>query len=256
MTPPHKHAVVTGASRGIGRAISLRFAQAGYHVWALARSLEDLEALQAEASTSGKIRPVRMDASRPDDVIAAARIVSDAGVPAVLVNNAGIASSAPLEKSTLEDFQLTFAVNTTAPFLLIRELAPKMAEHGGGRVINIASVAALKGFKYTTAYCASKHALLGLTRALALELGPKNVTVNAICPGWTDTSMAERAADKISATTGRSPESSRELLAHSNPMRRLITPGEVAELCLFLASPAASGITGAAFPVDGGELAQ
>jgi NAD(P)-dependent dehydrogenase (short-subunit alcohol dehydrogenase family) len=128
-----------------------------------------------------------------------------------------------------------------------------MASAGGGRVINIASTAAVKGFKYTSVYCASKHALLGLTRALAVEFAGKNITVNAVCPGWTDTDMLTASADAISRATGRTPQEARKALADMNPMRRLIRPEDVAELCLFLASPAAASVTGACYTMDGGE---
>ncbi len=245
-----RKAVVTGASRGIGRAVALSFASAGYEVWALARSVEQLESLARESN--GRVRPWRMDAERPDDVLAAANAVLQGEVPYVLVNNAGIAMSAPLVKTSLEDFQRVFAVNVTAAFLLCRELAPAMVARGGGRIINVASTAALKGFKYTSAYAASKHALLGLTRSLALELAGKNVTANAVCPGWTDTDMVSASAANIARTTGRSEAESREILAKMNPMGRLVEPREVAALCLFLASDEAAAITGAAYAIDGG----
>jgi NAD(P)-dependent dehydrogenase (short-subunit alcohol dehydrogenase family) len=132
---------------------------------------------------------------------------------------------------------------------------PVMAKAGGGRVINIASTAALKGFKYTSAYCASKHALLGLTRSLAVEYAAKGVTVNALCPGWTDTDMLAQSAENISKSTGRSTEEARDSLAKMNPMGQLIRPEDVARLCLFLASEAASAVTGAAWTIDGGESA-
>lgn len=249
-------AVVTGASRGIGRAVALRFVRAGYPVWALARSSADLERLAAEASSQGgTIKPLVVDLDRAEDVVQAARVIAAAGAPAVLVNNAGIAPSAPLAQTELELFERTLRLNATAPFLLCRELIPAMVAAGGGRVINVASTAALKGFKYTAAYCASKHALLGLTRALAVELAAKGVTVNAVCPGWTDTELLARSAEGIATATGRTPEQARELLARMNPMGRLIRPEEVAEVCLFLASPAAAAITGASYVIDGGEVA-
>ncbi len=254
MSSPLKQVVVTGASRGIGRSISLRFAQQGYEVWAMARSFEALLALETEAATTGgKIRPLRLDVERADDVLSAVQIVLEAGVPSVLVNNAGIAISSSLEKTELESFEKTMAVNVTAPFLLCRALMPAMAKAGGGRVINIASTAAVKGFRYTSAYCASKHALLGLTRALAVEYAAKHVTVNAVCPGWTDTEMVAASTETISRVTGKSRAEARSTLEKMNPMGRLISPGEVAELCLYLASPMASAITGGSYLIDGGE---
>ncbi len=245
-------AVVTGASRGIGRAIALRLSREGYEVWALARGTAELEALTREAKT--QVHPLSVDMADPAQVVAAAATILSRGpAPTVLVNNAGIALSSPLAKTSLEDFQRTMAINTTAPFLLCREMMPPMAKAGGGRVINVASTAALKGFKYTAAYCASKHALLGLTRSLAVEYATKRVTVNAVCPGWTDTAMLEASAQNISKATGRTQEESREALAKMNPMGRLITPDEVAELCAFLTSPAAAGVTGASYAMDAGE---
>lgn len=252
MTESRKIAVVTGASRGIGRAIALAFAKAEYEVWALARSLQDLQALEGHTE-HGKIRPLRFDAERSDDVLAAAQTVLGSGVPAVLVNNAGIALAAPLKKMQWADYRRVMTINVDTPFLLCRELMPAMAENGGGRVINIASTAATKGFKYTSAYCASKHALLGLTRALAVEYALKNVTVNAVCPGWTDTDMLKASAENIAKTTGRSNDEARETLAQMNPMAKLIHPEDVAQLCVFLASPAARSVTGAAYMMDGGE---
>jgi NAD(P)-dependent dehydrogenase (short-subunit alcohol dehydrogenase family) len=254
MTDSRKIAVVTGASRGIGRAVTLAFAKAGYEVWALARSLDALQALEG-ATQGGRVRPLRFDAERSDDVLAAAATILGAGVPNVLVNNAGIALSAPLKKTSIEDYRRLMSINVETPFLLSKEIMPAMAEHGGGRVINIASTAAHKGFKYTSAYCASKHALLGLTRALAVEYALKNVTVNAVCPGWTDTDMLKASVDNIVKATGRSQDQARESLAQMNPMAKLIHPEDVAQVCLFLASPAARAVTGSAYAMDGGELA-
>ncbi|MEN9799861.1 MAG: hypothetical protein RL653_3558 [Pseudomonadota bacterium] len=245
--------VVTGASRGIGRAVAEAFAEAGHAVWALART----EAALAElaAAHPGRIRPLRMDAADAQSVVAAARTVLADGAPRVLVNNAGIALAAPLKRTSTDDYRRVMAVNVEAPFLLCRELMPAMADAGGGRVVNVASTAALKGFQYTSAYCASKHALLGLTRALALEYAKKQVTVNAVCPGWTDTDMLQQSVDNIVGATGRTPESARAQLAGMNAMGTLIRPRDVAALCLFLASDAASTVTGAAYTMDGGEAA-
>lgn len=246
-------AVVTGASRGIGRAIALRFARGGFHVFALARSQDALQSLKSEAGDGTKVTPVEFDATSAGAPAACAQQILQACAPSVLVNNAGIALPAPLSRTSLEDFERTMAVNVRAPFLLCQQLIPAMAKAGFGRVINIASTAALKGFKYTSAYCASKHALLGMTRALAVEYATKNVTVNAVCPGWTDTDMLAQSADNISKATGRSTDEARQTLAQMNPMGRLIRPEEVAELCWFLASDAAAAVTGAAYTMDAGE---
>lgn len=253
MAESRKIAVVTGASRGIGRAVTLAFAKAGYEVWALARSMDALQDIHGTAE--GFVRPLRFDAERTDDVLAAADTLLKAGTPSVLVNNAGIALASPLKKTTLEEYRRVMTINVDTPFLLCRALMPAMADDGYGRVINIASTAALKGFKYTSAYCASKHALLGLTRALAVEYALKNVTVNAVCPGWTDTDMLKQSVDNISKTTGRTHEQARDTLAAMNPMAKLIHPEDVAQLCLFLASPAARSVTGSAYCMDGGEAA-
>jgi NAD(P)-dependent dehydrogenase (short-subunit alcohol dehydrogenase family) len=152
--------------------------------------------------------------------------------------------------------QRTLAINTVTPFILCRALMPQMADLGGGRVVNIASTAGLKGFRYTSAYCASKHALVGLTRALALEFAQKAVTINAVCPGWTDTDMLSQSVEAIVQTTGRSRDEARTALQQLNPMGRFTTPEEVAELVWFLAtSPAAATMTGSTYVMDAGETA-
>ncbi|WP_342379222.1 SDR family oxidoreductase [Myxococcus stipitatus] len=252
MTTTQKSVVVTGASRGIGRAVALAFAREGYRVWALARAAEALESLAKEGGAS--IQPLVVDVADEGALVAATKRILAEGTPRVLVNNAGITVSAPLTKTRTEDLARVMAINVTAPFILCRELMPAMAQAGGGRVINIGSMAAVRGMKYTSAYCASKHALLGLTRALAAEYAKKQVTVNAVNPGWVETDMFTNATAAISKTTGRSGEEAREALASMNAMGRIIQPEEVAALCLFLASDAAGGITGAAHAIDGGEL--
>jgi NAD(P)-dependent dehydrogenase (short-subunit alcohol dehydrogenase family) len=246
-----KQVAVTGAGRGIGRAIAARFLRDGWRVWALARQASSLQGLE------GDLHFVPFDAGDEASVLTAAnRLTTEAGHLSALVNNAGIAISAPLHKTSSDDFARTMAVNVTAPFLLCRELSGAMVKAGHGRIVNIASTAAKKGFKYTSAYCASKHALLGLTRALAVELAAKGVTVNAVSPGWTDTDMLAASAEKIAATTGRDAGQAKQALADMNPMKRAIAPDEVAELVFFLCtSPAGAAITGADYAIDGGELA-
>lgn len=246
-----KQVAVTGASRGIGRAIAEAFLKAKWRVWALTRSEDAVKPLAA----LGDLHHVPFDAVDAASVTAAAhRLTMEAGHLTALVNNAGIALSAPLHKTSLDDYQRLMAVNVTAPFLLMRELTGAMVKAGHGRVVNIASTAARKGFKYTSAYCASKHALLGLTRALALELAPRGVTVNAVCPGWTDTDMLKASVQRIADSTGRSADEARATLEKMNPQGRAVKPEEVAELVYFLcASPAGAAITGAECVIDGGE---
>jgi NAD(P)-dependent dehydrogenase (short-subunit alcohol dehydrogenase family) len=250
-------AVVTGANRGIGKAIALAFLRAGWPVVALARTAESLDALRREAGDlATRIRPMACDLSDPAQLDGAVQALADADpVPAVLVNNAGISLSAPLQRTSTEELQRVLQVNTVAPYLLSRALIPRMAEAGGGRVVNIGSIASLKGIRYTSAYCASKHALLGLTRALAVEWAKRNVTINAVCPGWTETDMFSRAVEAVVQKTGRSADEARGAVLANNPMGRAVLPEEVAALVLYLSSPAAAGLTGAALPVDAGEAA-
>ncbi|WP_164007444.1 SDR family NAD(P)-dependent oxidoreductase [Pyxidicoccus trucidator] len=252
MTTTSKTVVVTGASRGIGRAVALSFAREGFKVWALARSADALTSLRSEGGDN--IRPHAVDVANESALLAISKTILADGTPRVLVNNAGITVSAPLTKTSTEDLARVMAVNVTAPFILCRELMPAMAKAGGGRVINIGSMMAVRGAKYTSAYCASKHALMGLTRSLASEYAKKNVTVNAVNPGWVETDMFASAASAVTQTTGRTEQQSREALAAMNAMGRIIQPEEVAALCVFLASDAAGAITGAAYAIDGGEL--
>ncbi len=244
-----KQVAVTGASRGIGRAIAQRFLSEGWRVWALARSSAGGDGLQ------GDVHFVPFDAANERSVLDAASVLTtQAGHLTALVNNAGIALSAPLHKTSLEDFARIQQVNVTAPFLLARELSGAMVKAGHGRIINITSTAASKGFKYTAAYCASKHALLGLTRALAAELAGKGITVNAVSPGWTETDMFTSAIDRIAQSTGRGQDAARDALEKMNPLQRAVKPEEVAEVVFFLAgSPAGAAITGANYAIDGGE---
>ncbi len=246
-----KHVAITGASRGIGKAIAERFLKANWVVWALNRNPEIDPSLKA----LGDIRGIPFDASSGEQVQAAAEALKkQTSSLQVLVNNAGIAISAPAVKTSNAQLASLLAINVTAPFLLARELFGLLAASGEGRLINIASIAALRGIKYTSAYCASKHALLGMTRALAHEWAAQNITVNAICPGWTDTDMFSDSVKMVAASTKVTADMARERLASMSPLKRVVQADEVAEVAFFLAASSAAGsMTGGAFPIDAGE---
>jgi NAD(P)-dependent dehydrogenase (short-subunit alcohol dehydrogenase family) len=248
---PQKFAVVTGAGRGIGEAIARRLDQGGYIVWAIGRDKHRLEILKN--SLGGRILPLQVDLSNSDEVISAAEIILKRGTPEVLVNNAGISDGTPLDRLDLKILDHVFAVNFKAPTILSREIVPRMARMGHGRVINIASTAGIKGFKYGSAYCGSKHALIGLTRALAIEYAAGGFTINAICPGWTDTDMLRSHSASMTRGRNDAEQSPLEKFGRLNPMRRLINVEDIAELGWFLASSHAGTITGSIYMIDAGE---
>jgi NAD(P)-dependent dehydrogenase (short-subunit alcohol dehydrogenase family) len=172
----------------------------------------------------------------------------------ILVNNAGQAESAPFGKTELALFQRMIAANLTGTFLCAREALPDMLARGAGRIVNVASTAGLVGYAYVSAYCAAKHGVVGLTRALALETAKRGVTVNAVCPGYTETDIVRDAVANIMHKTGKSEDEARAALTARNPQGRMVQPDEVADAVLWLASPAAAAITGQAVSVSGGEV--
>jgi NAD(P)-dependent dehydrogenase (short-subunit alcohol dehydrogenase family) len=227
--------LVTGGGKGIGAAVCARFA--GDHVVSVGR-------------TPGEVDEV----CNVTDEDAVAALFERIGLVDVLVNNAGIAESAPLARTTLADWRRQLDVNATGAFLCTRAVVPGMVERGSGRVITVASSAGLVGARYTAAYTASKHAAVGLMRAVAAEVAGTGVTANAVCPTYVRTSMTERALDRISEMTGRSREQALEALEAATPHGRLLEPEEVAEAVWYLASHTAGSVNGETLLLDGSEV--
>jgi NAD(P)-dependent dehydrogenase (short-subunit alcohol dehydrogenase family) len=248
------HALVTGAGRGIGAAIVRSLASAGADVTLLGRSRPDLEIVAAELGAVRRGCQVA-DVSDGASVRAAAAAARAAiGPITVLVNNAGQALSGPLGNTSDALWQSMLSVNLTGTFLCMRECLPDMLKAGFGRIVNVASTAGLVGYPYVSAYCASKHGVIGLTRAVALETARRNVTVNAVCPGYTDTDLVRTAVANISAKTGRGEqEALAELISH-NPQGRLVTPEEVADTVRWLCLRSSGSVTGQSIAVAGGEV--
>ena len=252
-----KVALVTGGGRGIGRAIALALARAGAGVAVAARTRSQLEAVAAEIARldGASAFPQELDVTDPGSIPhALGRITAALGPIDILVNNAGLAVSAPLSETNLELWERHVRVNLTGPYLLTQAVLPRMLERRWGRIINIAATAGKQGFAQATAYTASKHALVGFTRALALELAQHGITVNAVCPGFAATDLVWESARRIAEKTGRSYDEAVQSLASFSPQKRLIEPEEVARVAVMLASEGARGITGQAIVVDGGAV--
>ena len=226
-----RRVVVTGGTRGIGAAIAARFKAAGDDVVAVGRADCDVT-----------------------DEAAVAAFFERAGRVDVLVNNAGISDSAPLERTTLDRWRGQLDVNATGAFLCTRAALPGMRERDHGRIVTVASTAGVAGSKYTAAYSASKHAAVGLTRAVAAEVAGTGVTANAVCPAFVRTDMTRESVSRIAATTGRSAAEAEAALAAATPLGRLLEPAEVAFAVAFLAAPEAGAINGQTLILDGGGI--
>lgn len=251
MSLKSKVALVTGGGRGIGAAVARKLAAEGARVAVTGRTEPEI------SQVAGELGGLALQSDFTDRASVNAmveRLLTEVGRVDVLVNNAGIALSAPLHRVSDDAWDRMMEVNATAAFRLCRALVPGMVEAGWGRVINVASNAGVTGYPYSAAYCASKHAMVGMTRALAVDLAKTGVTVNAVCPGWVETRMARKAIERIAEKTGRSEELARESLAKMSPQGRIIEPEEVAHAVFMLCSESARGIHGQTILIDGGQV--
>lgn len=250
-----RHALVTGGARGIGLACARALLARGARVTLLGRDGAALDSAVGGLASLGQAQAVSADIADETSVRHAfAQAEAAFGPVHILVNNAGQAVSQKFERTDAALWQNMLAVNLTGTFHCVQAALPGMLAAGWGRVINVASTAGLIGYAYVSAYCAAKHGVIGLTRSLALETASKGVTVNAVCPGYTETDIVRGAVANIVDKTGMTPDAARAKLAERNPQGRLVQPEEVAETVAWLALPASASINGQAIAVDGGEV--
>lgn len=246
-----KHVVISGGGSGVGAEIAAQFAASGAKVCILGRRLSNLEVVASKTSAMPIVCDV-IDAKNVSNAIGVAR--DKHGPISIAVANAGSAISKPFASMTAGDFSSMMDVNASGVFNLWQACLSDMREQEWGRMLTIASSAGLKGYPYVSGYCAAKHAVVGLTRALALELSRTGITVNAVCPGFVDTPMLDESIKRIVATTGKKAEEAAAILKANNPMKRFISTEEVASTVMWLASDNSSSINGQAVSVNGGEV--
>jgi NAD(P)-dependent dehydrogenase (short-subunit alcohol dehydrogenase family) len=246
-----RHALVTGGGTGIGAAIAMALAEAGARVTITGRRRAPLDAI---AAGNSNIRAAVADVTDEAAIAAVFRDAAEAlGSISIVVANAGAAESAPFGRTKLDAFQRMLAVNLTGVFLTLREGLNAVAGAEWGRLVVVASVAGLKGYPYVAPYCAAKHGAVGLVRALAAETAGSGITVNAVCPSYTESPMLEQSVANIVAKTGREEADARRILTKMNPLGRFIRPEEVASAVLWLCGPNSDAITGQALSISGGE---
>jgi NAD(P)-dependent dehydrogenase (short-subunit alcohol dehydrogenase family) len=247
------HALITGGGTGIGRAVAARLSEMGARVTVVGRRPGPLEEIANDLSAA---QAVAFDVTDETAIEHGISIATERFGPVdILVNNAGAAESAPFGRTTLDAWRAVLEVNLTGVFLVTRAVLPGMMERGRGRIVNVASTAGLKGYAYVAPYCAAKHGVVGLTRSLALEVAKKGITVNAVCPGYTETDLLGQSVANIAQKTGAGEEEAREHLVEVNPQGRFVRPEEAAETVAWLVGPNSGAVNGQAIAVAGGEVA-